>query len=222
MKKHYMNIRIRLRQDSGAKEPEYTKEEVMTKLKSGTAVLHHGEKNSTIFVIDRLMSNKIMGVVEDVTENSSGKMSEEEFISSAREHAATLNRPIEDQDIVDVFGVDYDEARRVVGILKLDSSKKTITDFGTRRKFSKKNIMEKAIVHSTVYLMIDSQGNKTGAIVEDPSDTVQVCGMHDQNGESLDFESDAYHIHSWCKDNGIELKVIKREEDFDSLWEAAE
>ncbi len=73
-------------------------------------------------------------------------------------------------------------------------------------------------VRTTIYLMKDSQGNKTSVTVEESCNDAQICGMRNKENEKVYFESDAYHIHSFCKDNDIELKVINRKEDFDTLW----
>ncbi len=69
-----------------------------------------------------------------------------------------------------------------------------------------------------IYLMVDSHGNKTFAISEESCTTIQVCNMHNKAGEVQYFEAEAYHVDSFCRDNDIELKIINREEDFDSLW----
>jgi len=77
------------------------------------------------------------------------------------------------------------------------------------------------IVYSTLYLLKDSHGNMTSTVAEDSSNTVQICGMKDADGKDAYFESSAYHLGTFCDTNKIELKVIKREEDFDKLWEEA-
>lgn len=74
------------------------------------------------------------------------------------------------------------------------------------------------VVTTRIYLMKDSEGNKTSVTVEEGADYAQVCGMKNKEGKSLYFESEAYNIISFCDENGIELKVIDREEDFDTLW----
>jgi hypothetical protein len=73
-------------------------------------------------------------------------------------------------------------------------------------------------ITSRIYLTKDSQGNRAYAVAEDGSNTVQICGMSNKEGEKVYFESEAYHIDSFCRENSIELKVINRVEDFDTLW----
>jgi azurin len=73
-------------------------------------------------------------------------------------------------------------------------------------------------VTTRIYLMKDSQGNKASVTVEEDCNMAQICGMKNKENESIYFESDAYHIHSFCKHNDIELKVIGRKYDFDTLW----
>ena len=68
--------------------------------------------------------------------------------------------------------------------------------------------------------MIDSQGNKACATVEESCDTAQVCGLVGKDGKPVHFESDAYHIDTFCRDNDIKLSIISREEDFDVLWDS--
>lgn len=66
--------------------------------------------------------------------------------------------------------------------------------------------------------MKDSHGNKTSVTVEEGSDTAQVCGMLNKDGEKVYFESEAYHIYNFCDENNIELKIIEQKFDFDTLW----
>ena len=73
-------------------------------------------------------------------------------------------------------------------------------------------------VYTKIYLFVDSHGNKTSTTCEDSSDTVQICGMKDKEGKDTYFESEAYHAYSFCEENGIQMKIIDREEDFDTLW----
>lgn len=37
------------------------------------------------------------------------------------------------------------------------------------------------------------------------ADTVQVCGLQNPQGYSIYFESELYHLPSWCEENGVEL-----------------
>jgi len=73
-------------------------------------------------------------------------------------------------------------------------------------------------VYVTIYLMIDSFGNKASAICEESCDTVQASGLRNKAEDRVYFESEAYHLDSWCRDNGIKLKVVCAELDFDVLW----
>ena len=73
-------------------------------------------------------------------------------------------------------------------------------------------------VRTRIYLMKDSQGNKASVTVEEGRKPAQICGMKDKEGKDLHFESDAYRISRFCNDNNIELKVIDRNDDFDTLW----
>ena len=70
-----------------------------------------------------------------------------------------------------------------------------------------------------IYLLIDSHGEKTAVVTEDSSETVQVCGMKNPSGELLYFEAEAYHIETFCADNGIELRVVNNSIDFATTWD---
>jgi hypothetical protein len=69
-----------------------------------------------------------------------------------------------------------------------------------------------------IYLVKDSFNNKDACVVSDSCETVQVCGMKDKNGESLYFESDAYHLDNWCAENGLEIKIVDHSHNFNDLW----
>lgn len=73
-------------------------------------------------------------------------------------------------------------------------------------------------VHVNIYLVKDSYGNKSCATCEDSSDTIQICGMLNKDGKDLYFESDAYHLFSWCESNELSLKKIEDIHSFDTLW----
>lgn len=70
----------------------------------------------------------------------------------------------------------------------------------------------------TLYLLKDSFGNKVFVVSEDPSDTVGSFTLKDTNGNEHSFESQTYHLQSYCDEHGIDLKRIEREESFDALW----
>jgi hypothetical protein len=82
---------------------------------------------------------------------------------------------------------------------------------------NKKNLI-KMEVTTRIYLMKDSHGNKASVTVEQSCDTAQICGLKNKVGDDVHFESDAYHISTFCNENDIELKVIDRTEGFDDLW----
>lgn len=62
--KTYIDIKLRLRQDSGEIEPAYTEQQILSKLVDGTAKFSTNN-NGTIFIEDTEMSNKIMAVIEN-------------------------------------------------------------------------------------------------------------------------------------------------------------
>jgi len=61
--KNYLNLRIRLRQDSGESSPAYTTDEIFEKL-TDNKVKFTKNSNETIFLCDIDKNDKIMGVIE--------------------------------------------------------------------------------------------------------------------------------------------------------------
>lgn len=74
-------------------------------------------------------------------------------------------------------------------------------------------------VTTKIYLLKDSHGNKYSATVEDSSNYAQICGLKNKDGAPVYFESEAYHLPTFCYDNNISLKVIDTKQDFDTLWD---
>lgn len=75
-------------------------------------------------------------------------------------------------------------------------------------------------VYVKIILLKDIHGNKASVTFEDSSDIVQVCGLHDKQGKSLYFETDAHCIANWAKANDIEIKEINYSYHFDELWKS--
>ena len=72
------------------------------------------------------------------------------------------------------------------------------------------------------YLLRDAHGQAEAVVVTEPSDTVHVCGLKNTAGETLHFESDAYHLRKWAADNGMEFRKCIKRHTFEELWKAAE
>ena len=67
-----------------------------------------------------------------------------------------------------------------------------------------------------LYLIKDSHENEAIAVVEDASDTIQICGMHDKENKYIHFESEAYHLGSaFNEENGCTVTKITKTIDFD-------
>ena len=75
-------------------------------------------------------------------------------------------------------------------------------------------------VTTYIYLLRDSHGNRTSVVCEESTNTVEVGGMLNADGNLQFFNSDAYHLWDFCKENYIYLKEIIREEDWDVLWKS--
>jgi len=73
-------------------------------------------------------------------------------------------------------------------------------------------------VLTRIYLVKDSFGKKVYASCEDCSDTIQISGLQNKDGKPVYFESEAYHLSTFCWEHKLELKVIRHTYDFDDLW----
>jgi hypothetical protein len=71
-------------------------------------------------------------------------------------------------------------------------------------------------VTTQIYLVIDGQNQKHFASCGESGDTIQIVAK-DNNGKLQYFESDAYHLATWCKDNNFQYKEITMTYDFDKL-----
>jgi len=58
-------------------------------------------------------------------------------------------------------------------------------------------------VKATVIGVSDRHGNYDTVVVNDMSDTVQICGLMDNDGDYVFFESEAYHIQKWANEHGL-------------------
>lgn len=55
-----------------------------------------------------------------------------------------------------------------------------------------------------IYALVDTHGNTWIGAVNDPSDNIQVYGIcGEENGRFLHFESEAYHLEAWAKENDL-------------------
>ena len=54
-----------------------------------------------------------------------------------------------------------------------------------------------------LYVVKDSYGTIDFDVSTDSSNTIQICGMKDSDGKHIYFESGAYHLEQWCKENGL-------------------
>jgi hypothetical protein len=70
----------------------------------------------------------------------------------------------------------------------------------------------------TVDVMIwafrDWQGNEWVEVTGESSDVIQVTGLVNMEGNSVYFESEAYHVEQWCRENGIRFRHEKRTIEF--------
>lgn len=64
-----------------------------------------------------------------------------------------------------------------------------------------------------IYVVTDVHGHKDAAVVNEDNDNVMICGMLNPSGDKVYFESEAYHLGTWCDGHGLELRMIKRMED---------
>jgi hypothetical protein len=72
-------------------------------------------------------------------------------------------------------------------------------------------------VQVMVYVVRDTHGNEYSAAVDESSDTIQLCGMKDVDGRSVEgFESEAWHASDWASKHGLGLTVHELELDLDA------
>lgn len=67
------------------------------------------------------------------------------------------------------------------------------------------------LVEFIVYAVRDGKGNVATGVVDEGSDGVQVSGMIGQDGGPLYFESEFYHLPTWCREFGLTFWSQKRQ-----------
>jgi len=67
--------------------------------------------------------------------------------------------------------------------------------------------MPKTLGRTTVIVfgVQDTHGRTDYAVVSEPADSIQICGMYTAEGTACYFESEAYHLEDWCNTNGFEF-----------------
>lgn len=60
-------------------------------------------------------------------------------------------------------------------------------------------------VECTVWLVRDSFGNKQSGVIEETCDTVQVSELLGKDGIHEYFESEFYHLSTFCKEHEMSL-----------------
>ncbi len=73
-------------------------------------------------------------------------------------------------------------------------------------------------VNVKIYLIKDSHGNEVSATCQDSCDTIQINGISNKGGESIFFESEAYHLKEWCEDFELEYKCVDMTYAFGDIW----
>ena len=69
-------------------------------------------------------------------------------------------------------------------------------------------------VNYTIYLVRDSHGNEDYAVANSESNYIDIDGLETKNYESVVFESSAFTLQQWCKDNDFEYREIEKEVDW--------
>lgn len=69
-------------------------------------------------------------------------------------------------------------------------------------------------VQYKIYVVKDSFKNIWSIVTDEDYNDVQICGMVRDDGEKLYFESEAYHIEQWCRENKLDLRVFHKSERF--------
>lgn len=66
-----------------------------------------------------------------------------------------------------------------------------------------------------IYHLWDNSGNECAIVTDDPNTVISPWGLFDENGNSLYFESEAYHLEKWAADNGLGFAVHEREAEIE-------
>lgn len=69
------------------------------------------------------------------------------------------------------------------------------------------------IFHYFMIAIEDQHGHGWAEVVNEMGDTVQVSGLQDSQGRNAWFESEAYHLRSWCQERGLFYYVKEVSED---------
>jgi len=69
-------------------------------------------------------------------------------------------------------------------------------------------------VQYKIYVVKDSFKNTYSVVTDEDCNDVQICGMFRDDGEKLYFESEAYHLEQWCRENKLDLRVFHKQETF--------
>lgn len=70
-----------------------------------------------------------------------------------------------------------------------------------------------AVVTYYILVVQDKRGTFWSGVVNEMGDTIQVYGLSTPEGAPLYIESEAYHVESWCKDNGLLYALRSRQEE---------
>jgi len=75
--------------------------------------------------------------------------------------------------------------------------------------------MVKIIVEYKIYIVKDRFKHLQYAVTDDECNDIQICNMKDKKGNDLYFESEAYHLDTWCRNNKLSLTIINKKESFE-------
>lgn len=65
-----------------------------------------------------------------------------------------------------------------------------------------------------IYIGVDTFGGKWSTVAEESGVIVQIYGLKKADGAPALFESEAYHLANYCKENGIQLSEFRKTEYF--------
>ncbi len=76
-----------------------------------------------------------------------------------------------------------------------------------------------------IYIVEDMHGNQGWAVVAEACDSIQISGMKDSENKPQWFESDAYHLSTWCGEHGFNIWCSEKEYDIEqektnSIWKS--
>lgn len=73
----------------------------------------------------------------------------------------------------------------------------------------------KISVKVEIFVAKDKHGNFCSAVTDDRANDIQLCGLKNAAGEEVYYENDAWGFEHFCRENGIDYKVVEKTESIE-------